>query len=159
MTAVITEPTAPAVERLLLACSATSLSRRFFLPGRPDPRDVWRRYRRYLLAGHRALAWVDGAPAGLLNLVPTEPAVAELGLLVADPWQRQGVGSELAHWLWRSGCWAGRTVHATVQPDNAAARALLHKQGFTAVASFEQSEQEYSRLAPGTMTDVMEVVA
>ncbi|GHF52859.1 GNAT superfamily N-acetyltransferase [Amycolatopsis bartoniae] len=154
MTPVITEPDAAAVERLILACSPQSLSRRFFLPGRPDPGTTWARYRRYLLAGHSGLAWLGGTPAGLLNLVPETAQVAELAVLVADPWQRQGVGRALADWLWRSGHWAGRTVHATVLPDNLPALAFLRAQGFSAVPVFGQLEREYTR----TMTGVMEEV-
>ena len=155
MTPVITEPDPAAVERLVLACSPRSLGRRFFLSGRPDPADTWSRYRRYLLAGHSALAWLDGSPAGLLNLVPETAQVAELGVLVADPWQRRGVGRALADWLWRSRHWSGRTVHATALPDNLAALAFLRSQGFSAVPVSGGPEREYSR----TMTDVMEEVA
>jgi GNAT superfamily N-acetyltransferase len=166
MTSVITELTGEtAVERLLLACSPQSLRQRFFLSGEPDPLEVWGRYRRFLLAGPPAgvalLAWVNDVPAGLLNLVPETPTVAELGVLVADPWQRQGIGRGLAEWLWRSGSWSGRTVHATVRPDNTAALGFLRRQGFRAVATFdrEQSEYELHLPAAATLTPVMEEVA
>ncbi|WP_235022600.1 GNAT family N-acetyltransferase [Amycolatopsis alkalitolerans] len=162
MTTVITGSAHPeAVERLLLACSPRSLTQRFFLAGEPDPRDIWRRYRRFLLAGDPLLAWADGAPAGLLNLVPETPTVAELGVLVADPWQRQGVGRALAGAMWRSGRWAGRTVRATVQPDNRAALGFLRTLGFHRIASFEHGQAEYELDLPpaGTMTGVMEEVA
>jgi ribosomal protein S18 acetylase RimI-like enzyme len=166
MTVVITELTAAdAVERLVLACSPQSLRERFFLGGEPDPRDVWRRYRRFLLAGPpdglALLAWAGDRPAGMLNLVPESPEVVELGVLVADPWQRQGIGLGLAEAARRSGRWAGRIVRATVRPDNAAALALLRRQGFHAVASFEGGESEYELRLPAaaTMTSVMKEVA
>lgn len=166
MTTVIAElTTEDAVERLLLACSPRSLRQRFFLGGEPDPRDVWRRYRRYLLAGPPAgvalLAWADDRPAGLLNLVPDTPDVAELGVLVADPWQRQGVGLALAGAASRSGRWAGRLVHATVRPDNTAAQAFLRRLGFHALPALGHGPDEYELRLPaaGIMTSVMEVVA
>jgi GNAT superfamily N-acetyltransferase len=166
MTSVITELTAEtAVERLLLACSPQSLRQRFFLGGEPDPQDIWRRYRPFLLAGPpngvALLAWVGDVPVGLLNLAPETPTVAELGVLVADPWQRQGIGRGLTDWVWRSGSWAGRTVHATVRPDNTAALGFLRRQGFHAVATFGHGQCEYELHVPaaGTMTSVMEEVA
>lgn len=166
MTVVITELTAEdAAERLVLACSPRSLRQRFFLGGEPDPHQVWRRYRRFLLAGPPAglalVAWAGDRPAGLLNLAPETADVAELGILVADPWQRQGIGRGLADAARRSGRWAGRVVHATVRADNAGALALLRGQGFHAVPSFERGHPEYELRLPetGTMTCVMREVA
>lgn len=150
MTVVITAARADAVERVLLACSAQSLGRRFFLGGAPDPREVWRRYRKFLLAGQALLAWTGGAPAGLLNLVPGEPGVAELGVLIADPWQRRGIGTRLAETAWQSARDVAPTVRATVRADNEPALAFLARQGFCRVASFD-GQHEYELRVPAAV--------
>ncbi|NIH81460.1 GNAT family N-acetyltransferase [Amycolatopsis viridis] len=141
------------VRSVVLACSPGTLRRRFFLPGRPDPADVLGRYRRYLLAGPPdgvALAAIDGrTTVGLLNLVAGEARVAELGIMVADPWQRQGIATGLAGWLRASGRWAGWTVRAVTQVDNAAARALLRRQGFRVRHGPQHGEYEYELTMPG----------
>lgn len=140
------------VAAVVLACSPGTLQRRFFLPGRPDPWDVLARYRRYLLAGPPhgvALVAVRGCAAvGLLNLVAAEARVAELGIMVADPWQRQGIATGLAAWLRTSGRWQGWTVRAVTQADNLAARALLRRQGFRARHGLDHGEYHYELTMP-----------
>ncbi|NKQ59297.1 GNAT family N-acetyltransferase [Amycolatopsis sp. K13G38] len=136
------------VGRLVLACSAASLRRRFWLGGEPDPAEILARYQRFFLAGPpdgvALLALVDGTPAGLLNLVPdTTPRLAELGVLVADPWQRRGLGNGLTGWLRRSGRWRGWTVHASVQDNNGAAIALLRRHGFRRLPPAEPGQHDY----------------
>ncbi|HVW42590.1 MAG TPA: GNAT family N-acetyltransferase [Amycolatopsis sp.] len=136
------------ISALVLACSATSLRRRFWLGGEPDPREILVRYERFFLAGPPAgvalLGVIDGAPAGLLNFVPAaEPGVGDLGVLVADPWQRRGLGGGLTGWLRRSGRWPGWTVRAAVQSGNLAAIGLLRQQGFRRVPTFESGQHEY----------------
>jgi GNAT superfamily N-acetyltransferase len=150
------------IEQLVLSCSPTSLRRRFSLGGEQDPRDLLVRYLPYLQAGPpdgvALVGLAHGVPAGLLNLVPDAADQADLAVLVADPWQRQGIGSGLADWLWRSGRWQGWTVHATTQPDNVAAKAFLRRQGFRLSPSFEREQQDYERLVPdpaAIMTTVM----
>ncbi|KAA9153543.1 GNAT family N-acetyltransferase [Amycolatopsis acidicola] len=145
--------------RVVLACSGASLGRRFFLGGTPDPLDVLDRYQRYLLAGPpegaAVLALAGGVPAGLANLARRTPGEADLGLLVADPWQRQGIGTALAEGLWRSGRWPGWTVHASVLADNLPAKSLLRAQGFRAVPGAERGQDDYLLRLPATMTTVM----
>ncbi|HKN56051.1 MAG TPA: GNAT family N-acetyltransferase [Amycolatopsis sp.] len=154
-------PTAGASEvaALLRACSPESLASRFTLGGRPDPGEIYRRYLRYLLAGPpdgvALLARLDDHPVGLLNLVEDGLRRAEIGVLVADPWQRRGIGRGLTAWLWRSGRWAGWTVHATVRLGNDSAMALLSGQGFRPLPVVDRGERDFELVAPSTMTCVM----
>ncbi|MEU8633939.1 GNAT family N-acetyltransferase [Amycolatopsis sp. NPDC048633] len=146
------------VAALVAACSPDSLRRRFMMGGPAEPAEVFRRYGRFLLAGSPALlATRGGVPVGLLNFVAETPGEAELGILVADPWQRQGVGSALARWLWASGKFPGWTVRGTVWAGNAGAEALLLRQGFRPVPTYERGERDFALVVPdwATMTDVM----
>ncbi|MFD4255777.1 GNAT family N-acetyltransferase [Amycolatopsis thermoflava] len=146
------------VAELVLACSAVTLRNRFLMPGQPDPRDVLVRYRRYLLAGPPhgvALAAFSGrSPAGLLNLVADEARVAELGIVVADPWQRQGIATAMASWLRTSGRWEGWTVRAVTHADNVAAKALLRGQGFRLLGGADRGEYHYELTMPGPVWEV-----
>ena len=137
-----------AVGALVLACSAASLRRRFWVGGEPDPREILVRYERFLVAGPpdgvALLGLVNGTPAGLLNFVPAAGRnVGDLGVLVGDPWQRRGLGGGLAGWLGRSGRWPGWTVRAAVQSGNIAAIGLLRQQGFRRVPTFESGQHDY----------------
>lgn len=140
------------VAELVLACSPGTVRGRFLLPGRPDPRDILVRYRRYLLAGPphgvALAAYRGGSAAGLLNLVAVEPGLAELGIMVADPWQRRGIATGLASWLRASGRWVGWTVRAVTQEDNTAAKALLRGQGFRLLPAYERGECGYELTMP-----------
>jgi GNAT superfamily N-acetyltransferase len=66
---------------------------------------------------------------GLLNLVVMAEHTAEAAVLVADPWQGQGVATRLVSAVFRSPHWAGWAMRALVQPDNAAARRVLGRVG------------------------------
>ncbi|MBE1494342.1 GNAT superfamily N-acetyltransferase [Amycolatopsis lexingtonensis] len=153
------------VGALVAACSPASLRRRFLMGGPAEPAEVFRRYQRFLLAGPPAgaalLAFRDGTPVGLLNFVSETPGTAEIGVLVADAWQRQGIGSALSRWLWASGRWPGWTVRATVQAGNTGAEALLLGQGFRPVPSYERGERDFALAVPdwAIMTDVMKEAA
>jgi GNAT superfamily N-acetyltransferase len=120
------------VERLVRGCSPASLRRRFFLPRDLDTDLLLGTYLPYLLAGPPAgvalAAVVDGEPAGLLNLAAAGDRHLELGILVADRWQRRGIATALLGHATTPGRHPGRTVRAGVQPDNAAALALLRTQ-------------------------------
>jgi GNAT superfamily N-acetyltransferase len=145
------------VAALVAACSPDSLRRRFMMGGPAEPAEIFRRYQRFLLAGPPGgvalLATRGGIPVGLLNFVAEHPGEAEIGVLVADPWQRQGIGGALSRRLWASGRWAGWTVRATVLAGNAGAEALLLGQGFRPVPAYERGERDFALVV--TMTDVM----
>ena len=129
---VLGEATADAVRELVRNCSPGSLRARFSLPGAPDQDRVFTRYRRYLLAGPPSgtttLATVRGRPVGLLNLGIVADGLVEVGLLVADRWQRRGVATSLLAAELTGPTWAGWTVLADVRADNAPARRLLAAQ-------------------------------
>ncbi|GAA3586433.1 hypothetical protein GCM10022222_83900 [Amycolatopsis ultiminotia] len=146
MTAVIGQvrpATADTVAEVVRACSPESVRRRFTLGRAPDPDQVLVRYHRFLLAGVALVAERDGVPAGLLNAVPDGERTVELGLLVADPWQRQGIGRGLVGLVTGGPRWRGRTVHATVQAGNAAAEGPLRSCGFRVVPGFGWAEREF----------------
>ncbi|WP_410565213.1 GNAT family N-acetyltransferase [Amycolatopsis sp. cmx-4-61] len=153
------------VAALVEACSPDSLRRRFLMGGPARPAEVFQRYQRFLLAGPpdgvALLALCGGVPVGLLNFVSETPGQAEIGVLVADAWQRRGIGSALSRWLWASGRWPGWTVRATVQSGNTGAEALLRGQGFRPVPAYERGERDFALVVPdwATMTDVMEEAA
>ncbi|WP_460439205.1 GNAT family N-acetyltransferase [Amycolatopsis stemonae] len=150
------------VAALVAACSPESLRRRFLMGGPAEPGEIFRRYERFLLAGSPALlATRNGVPVGLLNFAAPAPGEAEIGILVADPWQRQGIGSALTRWLWASGRFPGWTVRATVRAGNTGAEALLLSQGFRPVPAYERGERDFALVVPdwATMTDVMKEAA
>lgn len=93
-----------AIERLFAACSLDTVIRRFCAPLRSLPRA----YLEGALAGppkvHDALAvrYGDGlhiAALGSVVALPDDPRAAELGVLVADGWQRSGLGAALVREL------------------------------------------------------------
>jgi GNAT superfamily N-acetyltransferase len=153
------------VAALVSACSPGSLRRRFLMGGPAEPAEVFRRHQRFLLAGPPSgvalLAVCGRVPVGLLNFVSESPGEAEVGVLVADAWQRRGVGSALSRWLWASGRWPGWTVRATVQAGNTGAEVLLRRQGFRPVPAYERGERDFALVVPdwATMTDVMKEAA
>jgi GNAT superfamily N-acetyltransferase len=110
--------------------SAVSLTSRFLAGtgGRlPTP------YRRHIALGPRA-TWDAHAAATTTHLVgwaefgrrPGELAVADLAVLVADPWQRQGIATALVRALLPRMLAAGvRELEADVLPGNRAAHGLL----------------------------------
>jgi hypothetical protein len=121
------------VADLVRRSSPATLRSRFFLPTDPSPDVVLRTYLPFLLAGPpdglALAALVDGRPVGLLNLVAGPERRLELGVLVADGWQRRGVAGVMLRHAVGSGRWPGRAIRATVQPGNAAARALIRSLG------------------------------
>ncbi|MFF0147837.1 GNAT family N-acetyltransferase [Amycolatopsis sulphurea] len=142
-TVMVRAATAESVAGVVRACSPESVRRRFTVGRAPDPDEVLTRYGRFLLAGLALVAERDGVSAGLLNVVPDGERRAELGLLVADPWQRQGIGRALVGLVIGASRWRGWTVHATVQSGNEAAEGLLRACGFRLLPEYGWSEQEF----------------
>ncbi|GDY33710.1 GNAT family N-acetyltransferase [Gandjariella thermophila] len=138
------------ISALVRSCSPATLRARFFLPQSPDPDDVLRRSRRYLLAGPpdgvALLASVGARPVGLLNLVAERDGLAEVAVLVADTWRHHGVGTYLADTVRALGRWQGWTVRASVQAANRSALALLrhHRAGATRFRGISLGEYEFA---------------
>lgn len=109
------------LDAMMARCSLDTRYRRFFAPVRTMPIE----YRRGVLAGDpgRHDALVVQQPTGeiiaLASLVAA-PAGAELGLLVEDGWQRQGLGTTLVHELVARARERGvQRLRATVLPTSA----------------------------------------
>jgi GNAT superfamily N-acetyltransferase len=111
---------AAALDALIARCSLDTRYRRFFAPVRGMPIE----YREGVLAGDpdRHDALIVQQPTGeiiaLASLVAA-PAGAELGILVEDGWQRQGLGTTLVHELVDRARQRGvRRLRATVLPSS-----------------------------------------
>jgi len=110
--------------------SASSLSHRF-LAGTAGRLPA--AYLRHIDAGARAewdaqVAEVPGMLLGWAEFgrVPGERETADIAVIVADPWHRQGIASALIRSLLPRMIEAGvRVMNADVLPSNAAAQALL----------------------------------
>jgi len=110
--------------------SSQTLTRRFF-SGTGGRLPEW--YLRHLAAGPRAIWDAEvAAEPGLLvgwaefGRLADEPTVADLSIVVADPWQRRGIGSALVRSMLPRCIEAGvRVLQADVLPSNHAARGLL----------------------------------
>jgi hypothetical protein len=128
----IAPATSVTVDELVRTCTPESLRRRFLAPTPLEPEAVLQRYRRYLLvgppAGAAVLAFIEGTPVGLLNLVVVHDGEVEASLLVADSWQRRHVASSLLTTELGRPRWTGWTVCATVEPSNLPVRQLLVRQ-------------------------------
>jgi GNAT superfamily N-acetyltransferase len=117
------------VTRLVARCSAASLGARLFLP---EARVAGRDLVTLLVGpadGWTYLAVDDGRPVGLLNLARAGAGVVEAGVLVADRWQRRGLGRALLRHALVHGPGPGTVVRVAVQADNAAALGMLRSLG------------------------------
>ncbi|MFI0895120.1 GNAT family N-acetyltransferase [Streptomyces sp. NPDC020983] len=126
-TAPVRAADAPALHALFAVCSPETVRLRFFGPVRALPAE----YLEQVLAGsperHDAVVAYarDGARsrlAGLASLaLPAGATAAELGVLVGDPWQRQGAGHAMLELLLtRARARGVRRVTATVLPGRPA---------------------------------------
>jgi acetyltransferase len=76
---------------------------------------------------HVLVALVEGEPIGIARLV-RDGESAEVAVEVADEWQSRRVGTLLMKRLAADARAAGiRTLHAVVDPDNTASRALMRR--------------------------------
>ena len=94
-------------------------------------------------SGRLALvARVGEHPAGLAHLVrKPETTSAEVAIVVADPWQRFGVGTALARRLASEAAAIGiDRVHALIANDNRASLALMRRATTIAETRFEGSD-------------------
>jgi GNAT superfamily N-acetyltransferase len=117
------------VQRFVRNCGAGPLRSRFFLPPGTDPDALQEQSVRYLTAGQPEgvglVALVGGIPVGVLNLVAIGPERAELGLVVAQRWQRLGIARRLVDDVRGRGRWAGWTVNVLLQWENIAGRRFV----------------------------------
>ena len=118
------------VRRFVRTCGAGALRSRFFLPPGADLDQLREQCVRYLTTGPAEglglLALVGGTPVGVLNLVTCGPQTAELGLVVAEQWQRLGIARSLVDQARALGRWTGWTVPVLTQWDNLPARRFVH---------------------------------
>lgn len=117
------------VARLVPRCRSTTVRARLFFPeGRALGPDV-----PGLLAGPPEgvayLAMDEHRPVGLANMVPLADGTVETALLVADRWQRRGIGRLLLDHALADPRWRDHAVVATVQPSNRAVMRLLRSTG------------------------------
>jgi GNAT superfamily N-acetyltransferase len=122
----------PDLEDLFERCSVETIALRFFGRQNAFPRS----YLRDVLAGvpehHDAVVARDRAGGGIVGLASlgagsaAGPDVPELGVLVADAWQRHGIGSAMVELLVRRA--RARDVErllASVLPDRSGVLAAL----------------------------------
>jgi RimJ/RimL family protein N-acetyltransferase len=88
------------------------------------------------------LAWAgDGGEShvvGIVQYVPEEPLRAEFGVVVADAWQRSGLGTRLVRALIVGAAASGiRTLCAVMLADNTAMLALARRLGCALAADAE----------------------
>jgi GNAT superfamily N-acetyltransferase len=118
------------VARLVPRCTPATLRARLFYPeGHALGREVVD-----LLAGPPTgvgyLAMDEHRSVALANMVPDEGArTVEVALVVADRWQRKGVGRRLINEALADPRWAGYAVLATVSPENRPILRLLRSLG------------------------------
>lgn len=124
---------APAVRRMHARCSTETLARRYHAPTNGLPK----RLEQQLVepaGGASYVAAVGDEVVGMVVIAPCEDDVMEVGLLVEDGWQRQGIGSALMHAAARHAAGLQKTaLLATTQPDNPAVLRTVRRCGLTAL--------------------------
>ena len=126
---------APLVQQFVQALSPRSRRSRFFGPVRElSPGQLERMTRRDGSTGLGLAAFVgDGDPCivGIAQHAVCDPPFAELALVVADGWQRQGLGERLVRMLLAYAAWTGIVaMHGFVAAANQPMLALASKLGF-----------------------------
>jgi hypothetical protein len=99
------------------------------VPAQPPARSVLRpnRTAARLEPGVLIGALDRGSLVGLLNLIDCGRQTAEIALLVANAWQRCGVGTALVAHARGLRDWRGWSIHAEVDHSNFAVMALLRR--------------------------------
>ena len=126
---------APLVQQFVRALSPQSRRRRFFAPVRElSPAQLERMTRFDASTGLGLAAFVgDGDPCivGIAQHAVSDPPFAELAVVVADDWQRQGLGERLVRMLLSYAAWTGIVaIHGFVTAANQPMLALASKLGF-----------------------------
>jgi GNAT superfamily N-acetyltransferase len=134
------------LEGLLARCTPETVHHRFLLHRPPDPG-----YARTALLPHLQVGLMLGALegeqlVGLLNLIGCGPRTIEIGLLVADDWQRFGIGTALLARSRALRSWSGWSIQAEVDRNNVPVMALLRRHGRCEIVSQSGWEITY-RLA------------
>lgn len=122
------------VEAMHRRCSDLSLYRRFHTP---LPRVPARMVRQMLApnAGWSLVAQLQGEPAqghvvGLASVAPLSVAEVEVGLLVEDRHQRQGLGTRLLYGVAMDAAARGYdSITCLTQPDNGAVLTTVRRAG------------------------------
>lgn len=120
-----------AVRRMHGRCSTDTLFRRYH----SSPRDLSSVHATWLLepeGGTSFVAAVEDEVVGMVVLAPYGPGVMEVGVLVEDGWQRQGVGTALVRAAARHAGGQGiASMLAIMQPDNRSLLPMLRRCGMT----------------------------
>jgi GNAT superfamily N-acetyltransferase len=122
--------------RMHAVCSPTTLRRRFLAP-MPVMSTGLAAALLEPEGGFSVVAERRGAIAAIITVSPTDDTgVAEVGLLVADEWQRHGLGTSLLNAVVRE---AGREgfeqLHMVVHPDNTGVLPMISATGLRARVS------------------------
>lgn len=121
----------PHVLELLGRCSRATLYHRFH--GVTDGVG-WARGLATRSDARTVCAWVEGCCVGTASLGRRPDAPPEIGILVEDPWQRQGVGRALAdHLIAGTAMQGASSFHADILVEDSFALSLLRRYGTTDV--------------------------
>ena len=126
---------APLVQQFVRALSPQSRRRRFFGPVRELSPAQLERMTRFDGSNGFGLAAVAGDDAprivAMVQHAVSDPPFAELAVVVADDWQRQGLGERLVRMLLAYAAWTGIVaMHGFVAVTNQPMLALAVKLGF-----------------------------
>ena len=121
-----------ALVRMHAECSPLSLQRRYLAPmpvlSVPMATRLLNPPGGFSIVMERA-----GALTGIVTVSPQQAALADVGLLVADPWQRQGLGTRLLVAAARDATGTGiETLELTVPPDSPGVLAMVNGAGLRA---------------------------
>ncbi|WP_236671379.1 GNAT family N-acetyltransferase [Streptomyces sp. 7-21] len=123
---------AEGARRLHARCSAQTLRRRY--PGPPEEADS---YLGHLLdPRHGDVVVAEAEPGELVGMghLLRDGTEAEVALLVADAWQRRGIGSAMLRWLLRAATAEGyEAVYAVTEDPHEGMAAVMRGTGLPVV--------------------------